>query len=221
MRKNKNIIWGVILVVIGIVCGFNAVGLTDISLFFDGWWTLFIIIPCIIGFINDSDKMGSIIGIILGILLLLGARDIIDYSLVWKLIFPIIIIVVGLSLIFKDNFDKEINKLNKNVKSNTYAIFAGQDISFNDEVTSGMTLTSVFGGIECDLRKANIKKDIVINTYNIFGGTDIFVPDNVRIKTKSTSIFGGVDNEKKDKDKENGYTIYINAICVFGGVEIK
>ncbi len=29
---------------------------------FDGWWTLFIIVPCAIGLITDRDKTGSIIG---------------------------------------------------------------------------------------------------------------------------------------------------------------
>lgn len=27
----------------------NAFGITDIELFFDGWWTLFIIVPCLVG----------------------------------------------------------------------------------------------------------------------------------------------------------------------------
>ena len=41
------------------------------------------------------------------------------------------------------------------------------------------------------------------------------------INLKSNSIFGGVSNNKKCNVDDNSYTIYINASCMFGGVEIK
>lgn len=217
----KNMIWGLVLIIIGVLWGTNVIGLTNVSLFFDGWWTLFIIVPCIIGLINDKDKTGSIIGIILGILLLLGARDIINYGLVGRLIFPIVVVVIGISLLFKGSFDKEISKLNKNVKDNAYAIFSGKDLSFNKEEAKGSNLVSIFGGIKYDLRGSSLKKDIVINTYNFFGGVDILVDDNVKVKIKSTSFFGGVDDERSDKKDNSGNVIYINAVCFFGGVEVK
>ena len=46
MRRANNMIWGVILIIASIVLLLNSLGLTDISIFFSGWWTLFIIIPC-------------------------------------------------------------------------------------------------------------------------------------------------------------------------------
>ena len=50
---------------------------------------------------------------------------------------------------------------------------------------------------------------------------DIYIPDNCKVKIKSNSIFGGVSNNKKCNVDDNSYTIYINASCMFGGVEIK
>ena len=72
-----------------------------------------------------------------------------------------------------------------------------------------------------DLREAKIKEDVVINTSSIFGGIDIYVPNNVKVKVKSTSIFGGVDNKKVKNNNDKDYVIYINANCLFGGVDIK
>ena len=225
MKNNKSIMWGIILVIVGIIFGLNSFNIIDINLFFPGWWTLFIIVPCIISLFNNKDKTGSIIGIIIGILLLLGANDIIDYNLIWKLIFPLIIIVVGLSLIFKDCFN---DKINKRVKDITYekneeitAVFSGEDISFKNRIFTGGNLTSIFGGINCDLREAKIKNDVIINAYSVFGGTDILVPDNIKVSVSSTSFFGGVDNKKKNNDSTSDITIYVNAICIFGGVDIK
>lgn len=225
MKNNKSIIWGVILVMVGVIYGLNSLNIVDINLFFPGWWTLFIIVPCVIGLVTDGDKTGSIIGVIIGVLLFLGANDIIDYDLIWKLIFPLIIIVVGLSLIFKDRFNSKITKRIEDIADNknngVTAVFSGEDVSFNNRLFTGINLTSIFGGIKCDLRGAKIKKDVVINAYSFFGGTDILVDDNVKIAVSSTSIFGGVDNKKKNNDSTSDITIYVNAICIFGGIDIK
>ena len=48
MKKFGNILWGVVLIIVGVIFGLNAVGLTDINIFFHGWWTLFIIVPSFI-----------------------------------------------------------------------------------------------------------------------------------------------------------------------------
>ena len=45
--------------------------------------------------------------------------------------------------------------------------------------------------------------------------------ENIKVKVKSTSIFGGVSEDQKRSEKEGTHTIYINATCLFGGVEIK
>ena len=226
MNNIKNILWGIILVIIGVIIGLNTIGITDIDIFFDGWWTLVIIVPCFIGLFTNKDKTGNIIGLLVGVILLLGMQNIIDFNLIWKLLLPSIIVIIGLSLIFKNTFNSKINneikKLNnKNTKDNEYcATFSGQRIDFPNEEFKGATLNSVFGSITCDLREAKIKEDVVINASSVFGGIDIIVPDDVNIKIKSNSIFGGVNNKKKNNEDKK-YTIYVNASCLFGGVDIK
>ena len=225
--NNKNILWGIVLVIIGVIVGLNALNITNINIFFNGWWTLFIIIPSLIGLLKEKDKTGNIIGLIIGVVLLLGVQNIIDLDLIWKLILPVIIIIVGLSLIFGNNLNKKINNEikkinNKKGKNEEYcSTFSEQKIDFDDEEFKGVSLTAVFGGITLDLRKAKINEDVVINTTSVFGGIDIYVPDNIKIKVKSTSIFGGVDNKKIKNDNEKEHIIYINASCIFGGVDIK
>ena len=226
MNNIKNILWGIILVIIGVIIGLNTIGITDIDIFFDGWWTLVNIVPCFIGLFTNKDKTGNIIGLLVGVILLLGMQNIIDFNLIWKLLLPSIIVIIGLSLIFKNTFNSKINneikKLNnKNTKDNEYcATYSGQRIDFPNEEFKGATLNSVFGSITCDLREAKIKEDVVINASSVFGGIDIIVPDDVNIKIKSNSIFGGVNNKKKNNEDKK-YTIYVNASCLFGGVDIK
>ena len=227
MKRISDIMWGLILIIIGVILGGNALDIFNINLFFDGWWTLFIIVPTFIGLVTEKDKTGNIIGLIIGLFLLLACRGLFDFKLIWKLIFPLIFVIIGLSLIFKNNINKEVSekikKLNENLSSNDgyTATFSGQNLNFDGEEFKGSNLNAMFGGIKLDLRKAIINEDIVINASSIFGGIDIYIPDNCKVKIKSNSIFGGVSNNKKCNVDDNSYTIYINASCMFGGVEIK
>ena len=61
MNNMKSILWGVVLVLLGVLVGTNSLGITNIDIFFDGWWSLFIIIPCFIGLFSNEDKTGNII----------------------------------------------------------------------------------------------------------------------------------------------------------------
>ena len=63
-------------------------------------------------------------------------------------------------------------------------------------------------------------EEAFIKTSSIFGGIEIYVPQNVNVKVKSTPIFGGVSNKVRNS-KDNTKTIYIEAFCMFGGVDIK
>ena len=228
MKKFGNILWGIVFIAIGLIIGAKVLGFINFDLFFDGWWTLFIIIPCFIGLFTDSSKVGSLIGLLIGTLLLLAAKKIINFDIIWKLALPGILIIIGLSIIFKDTVggkvSDEIKKLNKNMPKgeNEYcATFSGQDLRFDGEEFKGANLSAVFGGIKCDLRNAIINQDVVINASGIFGGVDILVPSNVKVKIKSSSAFGGVSNKSNTVPSENSPTIYINGSGVFGGVEVK
>ena len=99
MKQIGNILWGIVLITIGVIFGLNALEITSINVFFEGWWTLFIIVPCFIGLIKDNDKTGNLIGLLIGVVLLLCSRNIISFSLIWKLIVPTILVIIGLSFI--------------------------------------------------------------------------------------------------------------------------
>ena len=225
MNKISTFLWGLVFVVLGVIFGLNALNITDINIFFDGWWTLFIIVPCFIGLFKDEDKSSNLIGLVIGICLLLGCIDIIEFTLIWKLMVPAILVMIGLSFIFKDTLNskikKEIKKLNKTETKEYCSCFSGQTIDFNNEEFKGCTISAIFGGVKCDLKNATIKNDVVINATSIFGGITIYVPEGVNVKISATSIFGGVSDERKNKTKNNEYTIYINTTSMFGGIEIK
>ena len=224
MKDKGNLIWGLLLIVIGIIIGLNSLEITNISLFFDGWWTLFIIIPNLIDIIKDPKKTSNYIWLAVGIVLLLCAQGILSFKLVGKLIFPAILVGIGLSLLLKDRIESKVKEkiktLNKDGLEEYYATFSGQEINPKGDEFKGASLNAIFGGIDLNLTEAQIQKDTLINVTSVFGGVDIIVPANINVKVQSTSIFGGVDNKIK-KYTENLPTIYVKAFCLFGGADIK
>lgn len=227
MKNLTKILWGIAFIAVGVIFALNACGLTNINVFFEGWWTLFIIVPCFIGLFSTNGKTASVIGLVIGVFFLLCCQGWLGFDMVWKLLFPIIIVIIGLRILFGAIFGHKAPKASKkapknsgNVKS-ACAVFAGQDINFAGEVFDGAEFTAVFGGIDCDLTGAIIEHDCTIDATGIFGGIDIIVPYNVNVKVNSNSIFGGVSNKNHRADIEGAVTLYINATCMFGGVEIK
>ena len=179
MKKSTKILFGVILIIAGILIALNALDIVDIGsyIFFDGWWTLFIIIPFAVSLFTEGIHVGNIVGLLIGVSLLLASLDIISFGLIFKLLVPVIIVAVGFSLIFGDALKGAVKSTGKRIKElkkdHTYqsyaAVFSGQELRFMGERIDGLKLNAVFGGIDCDLRGAIIENDIVIDAAAVFG----------------------------------------------------
>lgn len=230
MKQIKPIIWGIAIIALGIIFGGNALGFFNLDIFFNGWWTLFIIIPSVVSLITDKDKIMSLGFIAVGVILLLAAQDVFSYDVAWKVILAVFLVAVGLSIIVRSLFhsknDQEVarkvaeaTKDGKTMDSQT-AIFSGSDRIYKDETFQGSNLVAIFGGAKLNLKHAKFDKDTVIKAFTLFGGIDIIAPDDVKIKLKSGFIFGGFSDDRKNPSDKSKYTIYIDAAGGFGGVTI-
>lgn len=263
MKKDANgIIWGIVLILLGVYFGGKAFGLFEnLNIFFDGFWALIFIIPCFIGLFNNSSKTGNLIGIGIGVYIICASNDIIDWDMIFPLGLATILLIIGIQLLFgkghkkekvkysesytysydtKDAFHKEENSQfysEKNEGSNTSqnynqeggkrdaytAILSGRDIRYDNKAFHGAVISSVLGGVELDLRNAIICENVTINATVILGGIDIFVPNYARVVLNCNPILGGVDNRAVEPNpmNEKTITIYLNATCVLGGIDVK
>ena len=227
MKKASNILWGLLFVAAGVILALNAFGFTNIDIFFDGWWTLFIIVPCAVNLFTSYDKTGSLIGIFVGVFLLLCCQDVLSFGLLWKLFLPAIIVLIGVKLILKGVWGGQHAQVFQQIQQNggtaqsSAATFASNTLDYTGQIFTGAQLDAVFGGLKCDLRGAVIQSDCAIQASAIFGGIDIYVPAGVNVKVTSNSLFGGVSGKERRNDPAAQHTLYVNANCLFGGVEIK
>lgn len=226
MKNFRRMIFGTILLIAAVLIALNSFDIINFDIFFDGWWTLFIIVPSFVDIITKRDKLSSIVCCAFGVFLLCCCQDILSFDMLWKLIVPALIAIIGIKMIISSFRKGKSAKAYEAIRrdggevKNISAIFSGNNVRFDDRVFDGADITACFGGVECDLSGAIIDRDCVINVCAAFGGIDIIVPDNVKIVNNATAIFGGV--EVKDSVEENGpHTIYIEGIAAFGGVDIK
>ena len=225
-NKISNALWGIFFILIGVIIAGNTLDLWNFNIFFDGWWTLFIIIPSLISIFQNGFRTSSLITLTIGVLLLLSMQDLFSFRVLRKLIIPIIFVLIGLSMIFKNFLHLRDNGRRSNPtyqggSSEYSAVFSGSRHQIVGEKFLGTTINAIFGGVELDLRNAIIDEDIVINATAIFGGIDIIVPSNVKVKVSNVPIFGGVDNKAPTIVDMNAPTIFINSTCMFGGIDIK
>lgn len=229
MKQIKPIIWGIAIIALGVIFGGNALGLFELNVFFDGWWTLFIIVPSVISLITEKEKLSSLGFLATGVILLLAAQNVFSYDVAWKMILAVVLMLIGVGIIIKNVFhnknDEEVEKKihdleNGKVMDSQVAIFSGSERTYNDETFAGSNLIAVFGGVDLDLRKAKFEKDTVIKAFCLFGGIDIKVPEEVQVKIKSGFIFGGVSDERKGDSGKGKCTVYVDAAGGFGGVSI-
>lgn len=242
-----NVLWGLVFILIGIGFAGNVLWGWDFELYFDGWWTLFIIVPCGISLVQRGPRIGNLIGISIGVLFLLSERYDIDYF--GDLIVPAIFIIIGVSFIFRDNrwyrhgsntntytskstnsdnrtentertYSKEYNYQRGNVGGQATTVLSSRVIDFSNQLFNGITLNSVLGSITLDLRNAEIKDGALIDIAAVLGGVDIVVPSDVEVRVQQVPILGGVTNKPTNSSVITA-TIYVNATCILGGVTIK
>ncbi|MBR1377170.1 MAG: hypothetical protein IJ565_05135 [Bacilli bacterium] len=217
--KTSKILWGLVFIIVGIILGLNAMGIANIEIFFNGWWTLFIIVPSFINIFREDHKVSSFIWFIIGIILLLACNDLITYDLIWKLMLPVILVLIGLSIIFKGNSEKvtdeEIEKLEVN---DTVCSMFKEEIVKAPKKFDGVDLEAIFGSIKYDMSSVSLKKDALIKTCTVFGSVKIIVPKGVNVKMKKSGLFCDMLNKVKITDEKN--TIIIDAFTLFGSVII-
>lgn len=231
MNRTSRIIGGIAFLAFGIGWMLELTGVININL--EGWWTLFIIIPCFAALFNDRHKSAPLIGLGAGVLLLLATRGIIPWNDFWKYILCVVAVVWGLSLLFGhkscsshkqkecntddlkliDQNGRQINKINVSFGKHLYE-FSGQRFE-------GAEVQTSFGFTALDLRNCDLMDGAVIDIECSFGGMEIRVDKDVCVKATVETSFAGVECKCDTLPTEYAKTLYVKGHCSFGGIEIK
>ncbi|HCS73558.1 MAG TPA: hypothetical protein DIW17_06760 [Clostridiales bacterium] len=217
-KVSNRAIFGLLLVVLGAVIILN-----NYFHFFKGfksWWPLLIIIIGLIQIVKRSASLlSSLIVIAIGLTFL-------GKNLEWisgNVVFPIILILVGLWFIFSRFLGK--TKQENLDQINYFSLFSGLETNNQSQNFQGGGVTAVFGGSEVDLRQAKLSEQgAQLELTAVFGGVEVKVPEYWQIHITGTPIFGGWENKTSYVQREgveNHPVLKINCTALFGGVTIK
>lgn len=219
----------------------------QINIFFNGWWTLFIIVPSFISILFNKPNWFNLSALFVGIILLLAAQDIIKYRDVWFCIIAAVVMCVGISLIIgafrkptpinQYNAAASSNGCDTNYQSSNFAGSCYEDgsstPSYNGILSGvksrntstnfeGAHISAVLGGAEIDLRDVIINKDVTVYCTAILGGVEVYAPKNIRINVVKTDILGSTECKAYTQPVDALVPIVtFNCTSVMGGVTIK
>lgn len=196
---------------------------------FDSWnvfwgtvWAAGLVLAGLVTIVSSRKLLTRAWGLLLmaaGVSIGLNAYGVIDVS-IWKLFWPVVLIAVGLMMVFSIGSANRKRAEEPSTDDNEkVAIFYGEQSRVRGDYIGG-SATAIFGGVDLDLRQANIKDGAIIDVFTFCGGININLPDDVIVKNEVRGVLGGSDDKTMSKPSAKK-TIYLKGECVLGGLEIK
>lgn len=157
-----------------------------------------------------------------------GYVEWIDLIELRKICIPVLFIIIGINLLFSRKTEKKSDS--RHTHDNlTYmepsrtcsVVLSGKRMDFSGQSFEGINIKALLGGVELDLRGADIKDGSVIRISTCMGGVSVLFPPAVGVEIDSNCIMGGVEDNLKAKGFQCDKTIIIDAQCMMGGVELK
>lgn len=187
-----------------------------------------------IGFINIFKNHARLPGVIL---VLVGSAFIVPEIVhvpfqTKQLIWPLVLIIVGIAIVFKTRNFKSPHVFNPNQDATTssekideVAIFGGGKRVITTQNLKGGNITAIFGGLEIDLSDAEIDGDsVIIEVAAIFGGVTVIVKPEWDVQVQVASVFGGFTDKRKmykNQNQEGAKQLILKGAAIFGGGEVK
>lgn len=226
MKKDiGTIVVGILFLAAGVAVGGSMLGVFDFTVDLAGWWTIFILGPAVISIFSGGLNVGNGVLLFVGTTLLLNAQGMLPEGFSWKLIVPLILVLIGVQVIFGTRFacfGGGPGKPRRCRPGSASSAFCGEErVEFPGETYTGGTYSAVCGAVTVDLRTAIISGEITINVSVLMGGIEIKLPDNVRLDARVTPILGGADVTYASSRDPLSPKVTVVGTVMLGGVEIK
>jgi predicted membrane protein len=215
---------GLTIVALGVLFLLDSAGVLDAGEAIGNYWPLLLVAAGLLTLLERPPS--RVRGWLLtgaGLILLLFTADLLNEN-AWDYVWPAAIIFAGIVIVARwAGLAIREGASSEDVIRST-AVFGGPKLVSTAQHFQGAWLTAIFGGITLDLRDARPAPDgAKVNATVAFGGIDILVPKGWRISVRTTPIFGGLEDktDHTEPPAPDAPLFHVDALAVFGGVEIK
>jgi hypothetical protein len=225
--QEQRFILGIFILAIGVLTLIDKLNIFETRDILQFWPLIFIFIGTV-KLTRAYTTMDNIFGggfVLVGVIMILNRLGITHfYMRDW---WPLLIILLGFLVIFKDKASKSISSIVGNTseesvesKIEIVAIMSGHQGNVATQDFRGGSATAIMGGIEIDLRNASIQTEAVLNVFAVWGGISIKIPNDWSVVNNGVAIMGGIDDTSVPNMNANKRLILTGTV-IMGGVEIK
>ena len=97
MKSDNRKFFGIMLIILGAIVLLNRLEIWNIDIFFEGWWTLLLIIPALYLITKNGVTTGNLVLLLIGLFFLV---DELGYSLRGYLL-PAVLVAIGIGVLFR------------------------------------------------------------------------------------------------------------------------
>jgi predicted membrane protein len=232
---HSHFVWGIIVLLLGVLFLLENLGFFYVRNLWH-YWPVILIGMGIAKIFDSSGLHDKLWGATLagaGVLFLANSLGYLPWNL-WHLLWPVILICWGVSLLLKGLVSRGRNSYpppiegTSTISNNVLkegVVFGGINRKIQAQDFQGGKVEAVFGGVEIDLRgSATTKDEIHIEANAVFGGVELTVPDTWDVTVRGSGVLGGYE----DKTRPAPATIdvkrprlIIHGGAVFGGVTVR
>jgi len=101
------------------------------------------------------------------------------------------------------------------------AVFDGIELASHAKAFRGGGLLAWFGGIDLDLREAQLAPGAQLSVHTLFGGVNIKTPTGWRVESNVKTVMGGVDARQAESPEPDAPVLKLEGAAVFGGVAVS
>ncbi len=225
MRRNNfnQIFWGLVIIVVGVLFLAQNLGFIQDYSFWRYLPGLLIILGLYQLYVNRLRAwVGPLLIILVGTFLLLATLDIISWGTFGSMIWPTILILVGLSIILNRGGSTTNFQATSGNQINVFSTFSEQKRKVNGDFKNGEA-SAIFGSSKLDLVEASVQQPpAYIQTTTMFGSVEIFVPAEWDVQVNTVAFFGeGSDKRRNASPGKETPDLIVTGTVFFGAVEIK
>ena len=224
--SGSRIVFGAILVLVGVLLLFSQMGVFDFGDFMGAFWPMIIIVVGLWQWAirRFRPSFWPLLLVVAGVFLLALQLDLLD-GRGFGVMVGAVLIAFGIWLVIRKTRPVADRAVSDADAIDHWVIFGGVEESLTSQRFTGGNATVVFGGAEIDLRKAALAEgDVTLNLSAIFGGIEIKVPETWQVVVDGTAILGGVEDKTggvKQETMQSQPRIHVRAVAIFGGVDIS
>lgn len=219
MKSSPQSLLGVLIIGLGLGFLLDALNIWDFSTILARWWPLLIVAGGVLSLISNPKLIvWPVVVMAIGLLLLLKQLDLVNFN-IWGLIWPTILIFLGLSFLSDKFGPRPHERTNDHV--DLFVAFSGIDNVNKASNFQGGKITALFGGVNLDLRQARVQREAKLDVFMAFGGVEIKVPEGWIVKASGLPLFGGWEDKTTKPSNAGAPVLHVRGTCLFGGFEIK